>query len=57
MKSEEFYNNLKNQLEGHSTYPAKYLYKFIVPTKGTGVANIETKFNNMGAVIETKVSK
>ena len=56
MKSEEFYNNLKAQLDEHTVFPTKYLYKFIVPTKGIGVGEIETKFDNLGAVIETKVS-
>ncbi len=56
MKSEEFYSNLKAQLDAHTAYPAKYLYKFIVPTKGTGVGEIEDKFDNLGAVINTKVS-
>ena len=56
MKSEEFYRNLKTQLEEHTAFPAKYLYKFIVPTLGSGVEEVESKFNGMGAVIDTKVS-
>jgi len=56
MKSEEFYIKLKATLEETTSFPTKYLYKFIVPTKGTGVADIENIFNHMGAVIDTKES-
>ncbi len=55
-KSEEFYAKLKEQLADTSTWPAKYLYKFIVPSKGTQIQEIEGIFNNIGAVIKTKES-
>ena len=30
-KTEEFYTRLQEQLKGDTTWPAPYLYKFIVP--------------------------
>lgn len=56
-KSKEFYSKLKSQLEDTSTWPADYLYKFIVPTEGTKISQIEKIFDNTGAVIESKQSK
>lgn len=55
-KSEEFYEKLKLQLADTSSWPAKYLYKFIVPTQGTQIVQIENIFDNTGAVIKTKES-
>jgi putative lipoic acid-binding regulatory protein len=56
MNSAKFYIKLKNTLEETTHFPTKYLYKFIVPSAGTGVETIENIFDNMGAVINTKVS-
>ena len=56
MNTKEFYIKLKISLEETTTFPTKYLYKFIVPTEGDGVQKIESIFDNMGAVITTKVS-
>jgi len=56
-KTEEFYEKLKGQLYDTTLWPAEYLYKFIVQSKGNGVADIEGLFNNLGAVIRTKESK
>ncbi len=53
---EEFYDKLKKQLADTSLWPSKYLFKFIVPTAGEKVFQIEQMFNNMGAVITTKES-
>lgn len=53
---EEFYSKLKKQLADTSIWPTKYLFKFIVPTTGNKVDQIEEMFNNMGAVITTKES-
>ncbi len=55
-KSEEFYAKLKLQLADTSSWPAKYLYKFIVPSQGTQIKEIEDIFDNTGAVIKTKES-
>jgi putative lipoic acid-binding regulatory protein len=56
-KSEEFYTRLKEQLLETSTWPSKYLYKFIVPTNKEKIKSIADIFDNLGAVIESKKSK
>ncbi|MCL6266185.1 DUF493 family protein [Flagellimonas myxillae] len=56
-KSEEFYARLKEQLLENSSWPSKYLYKFIVPTDEEKIEQINTIFDNTGAVIESKKSK
>ncbi|MEX0361661.1 DUF493 family protein [Flagellimonas sp.] len=56
-KSEEFYSRLKEQLLENSSWPSKYLYKFIVPTDEDKIEQINTIFDNTGAVIESKKSK
>ena len=53
----EFYTKLKVQLDDTTTFPADYMYKFIVPTDGNQVEEVEVLFNNSGAVINTKKSK
>jgi len=52
-----FYDKLKVQLEDTTTFPADYLYKFIVPSTGNQVKEVEDLFDNTGAVINTKKSK
>lgn len=54
---EEFYAKLKKQLQDTAMWPSEYLYKFIVPTKGEQITQVEDIFDNTGAVIETKKSK
>ena len=56
-KTEDFYVRLKSELEESTTWPAVYLYKFIVPTSATNINLVENTFNNMGAVIQTHSSK
>ena len=53
----EFYTKLKAQLDDTTEFPADYLYKFIVPTEANQAAEVETIFNNSGAVINKKKSK
>ena len=53
---DEFYKKLKKQLADTSLWPTKYLFKFIVPTTGDRIQQIENKFDNQGAVINTKES-
>ncbi|WP_109300043.1 DUF493 family protein [Aquimarina sp. AU474] len=55
--SEEFYKKLKVQLADTALWPTAYLYKFIVPTDDTKIQQIESIFDNLGAVISTKQSK
>lgn len=56
-KTEEFYIRLKEELIATSEWPSEYLYKFIVPTEASNVADVESAFNNLGAVIKTQQSK
>lgn len=54
---EEFYKKLRLQLADTALWPTSYLYKFIVPTDTGKIEQIETIFDNLGAVINTKQSK
>lgn len=53
----QFYAKLKAQLDDTSTFPSDYLYKFIVPTDGNQVQEVEALFNDTGAIVTTKKSK
>jgi putative lipoic acid-binding regulatory protein len=55
--TKEFYERLKIELNNSNTWPAEYLFKFIVPTDQEKIEKVENAFNSMGAVIETKHSK
>ena len=55
--SEEFYDRLKEELLQNTTWPADYLYKFIIPTDPVKIDQINEIFNNTGAVIESKQSR
>ena len=56
-KKEEFYTKLKSQLEDTTSFPADYMYKFIVPSNENQEAEVQDLFNNKGAIITTKKSK
>jgi putative lipoic acid-binding regulatory protein len=56
-KVEEFYERLKVELDNSNTWPAEYLFKFIVPTVDDNVERVENAFNCLGAVIKTTKSK
>ncbi|WP_127140705.1 DUF493 family protein [Flagellimonas marinaquae] len=56
-ETEEFYAKLKEQLLETTSWPSTYLYKFIVPTDEDRISQIQTIFDNTGAVIESKKSK
>jgi putative lipoic acid-binding regulatory protein len=55
--SDEFYEKLKSQLYDTTSWPAEYLYKFIIKSDIEKMAVLEAIFNNMGAVINTTESK
>ena len=55
-KTEEFYARLLEQLKGDTTWPAPYLYKFIVPADVQKIAQIEAIFNDTNAQINTRDS-
>ncbi len=56
-KTEEFYKKLKAQLQDTALWPTEYLYKFIVTTDAEKISQIESLFDNIGAVINTIPSK
>ena len=56
-KTKEFYERLKVELDNSNTWPAIYLFKFIVPTDIDKIQRVESAFDCMGAVINTKKSK
>ena len=53
----EFYERLKVELDNSNTWPAEYLFKFIVPAINNNEKKIENAFDCMGAVIKTTKSK
>jgi len=55
-KSEEFYQRLREQLSRDTTWPAPYLYKFIVPAALEKVTEIEAVFDHTNAEIQTRDS-
>jgi len=55
--TQEFYERLKVELNNSNSWPAEYLFKFIVPTFDDNVEKVENTFNCMGAVIKTTKSK
>lgn len=55
-KSEAFYKRLKEQLKVDTTWPAPYMYKFIVPANLEKVAEIEAIFDEIDATIRTRDS-
>lgn len=56
-KTEEFYERLKVELDLSNTWPAAYLFKFIVPTDVAKIQKVENVFDCMGAIIKTTKSK
>ncbi len=55
-KSIEFYKRLKIQLEENTSWPAVYLYKFIVPANKGNVAKLEQIFAKNKAEISSRDS-
>ncbi|SFU66195.1 hypothetical protein SAMN05216480_1129 [Pustulibacterium marinum] len=55
-KEAAFYDRLREELNNTSLWPSEYLYKFIVPTSEEKIQQIESIFDNKGAVITTKQS-
>lgn len=56
-KESDFYEKLKKSLIETTEFPTKYMYKFIIPTDEVKFKQIESIFDNMGAVINSKPSK
>jgi uncharacterized protein len=56
-KEIEFYQRLEQQLKDNYQWPSTYLYKFFIPTvQQDSLMEIENAFNNLGAIINTKLS-
>ncbi|GAB1308987.1 DUF493 family protein [Urechidicola sp. KH5] len=55
--SEDFFEKLRTTLIETTTFPTKYLFKFIVPASKEKEEQIKDIFNLGGAVINTKESK
>ena len=53
----EFYKKLKETLNERTSFPANYLFKFIVPSSEDKIKQIEELFNYAGAVINKTTSK
>ena len=56
-KRTQFYRQLKKKLKKDTTFPSKYLFKFIVPSDEDKIIQIENMFNFLGAVITKTSSK
>ena len=56
-KREQFYKNLKKKLKKDTSFPAKYLFKFIVPAAEDKIKQVEDLFDFTGAVITKTSSK
>lgn len=54
---ESFYKKLKNQLDETTQFPSDYMYKFIVPSDGNQLNQIQKIFDQKNAVITERKSK
>ena len=54
---ESFYKKLKNQLDETTQFPSDYMYKFIVPSEGNQLNQIQKIFDQKNAVITERKSK
>ena len=56
-KESDFYKKLEASLNETTSFPTKYMFKFIIPTDKDKSGTIEAIFDNLGAVIDSKPSK
>jgi putative lipoic acid-binding regulatory protein len=56
-KESDFYEKLRATLEETTIFPTKYMFKFIIPSSDDNFKKIESIFDNIGAVINSKPSK
>lgn len=54
--TKEFYERLRKQLADDTTWPAPYLFKFIVPAELEKIAEIRSIFDGLDAEINTRDS-
>lgn len=57
IKTQEFYQRLKKQLEEDTPWPSPYLFKFIVPANLEKIGEINAIFDGLDAEISTRDSK
>lgn len=55
-KQQEFYKNLKLNLEEHHNFPENYLYKFILPNNDEKLSELYQIFDGLEFSINTKES-
>lgn len=55
--TDDFFKKLKQKLTETTVFPTTYLYKFIIPADEEKLKQIETIFDHVGAVINTKSSR
>lgn len=55
-ETDAFFDRLKQQLKNDTTWPAIYLYKFIVPSSLEKIAEIERAFDNTDAIFNIRDS-
>lgn len=55
-KTEDFYKRLRSQLEENTSWPALYLFKFIVPSELEKIAEVRALFDGTDAEITTRDS-
>ncbi len=56
-KRAQFYKKLKKKLKEDTSFPTKYLFKFIVPANEEKINQVENLFNHKGAVITKNSSR
>ena len=56
-EKKDVYKKLKETLDETTTFPTKYLYKFIIPNEVPKLKQVQDVFNYGGAVIDTRPSK
>jgi len=54
---QEFYDKLEKQLNDTTSFPADYMFKFIVPSDENQEQEVKDLFDKVGAVIKTRASK
>ncbi len=56
-KESDFYKKLRGTFEETTIFPTQYMFKFIIPSNDDNFKKIESIFDNIGAVINSKPSK
>lgn len=56
-KRQEFYSNLKNNLNKNHTWPGVYLFKFIIPDEPTKLARVQELFEEEASIQYKKSRK